>query len=280
MLSTFWYFAAILGWGAYWGFLCCLLCLTHVRQAPRWLGAAALVSAGQACTLVFPPWFYWAGRLGLEPPLTWVSPLYHPVDWTGKVLSLLVSGVVIYGLKWVTPAEVGLTGLALRSWRVVGPVVAAIATAVVYHAYAERQSFPPLWWNERLFYATVPGLVEEVFYRGVLLGLLNRGYVRRLPLPGTQTSWGGVVGVLLFALAHDLKFPSYLVASLQTGNLHVLGRAGYWGPLWHISPRDQLYYLARGTLFLWVRERTGSCWAAVGTHCLLNTCLLVGASLG
>lgn len=279
----FWYVVTTLLWGAYWGLLCLVLCLTRVRQAPRRLGAAALVCVWQACALVSLPWFYWAGLLGFEPPITWVSPLYHVVDWTSQVVSLLVSGVVVYGLKWVTPAEVGLTGLQPRSWRLVGPVVAAVATAVLLNAYFTRQSSPTLWWNERVFYTTLPGLAEEVFYRGVLLGLLGRVFARRLPLLGTQTSWGGVVGVILFALAHDLKFPSSLLASLQIGNVHSLLKLNewyYWFSLWHVSPGRQLYYLAMGTLFLWVRERTGSCWAAVGAHCLMNTCLTIGASVG
>jgi hypothetical protein len=41
------------------------------------------------------------------PPLTWVSPLYHPV-------------------KWVTPREVGLTQPRPDSWRPVGLVVALV----------------------------------------------------------------------------------------------------------------------------------------------------------
>lgn len=275
-----WYTASILLWGAYWGLLCLLLCGARLRLAPRQLGTAALVCAGYACALVFPPWFYWAGWLGIEPPATWVSPRYHPVDGTGKVVSLLLVLTLLYGVKWVTPAEAGLTTFQPRSWRPVGVVVTAVAAAFVLNAYATRASFPVLWWNERLFKATLPGLTEELFYRGVLLGLLGRVFARRLPLLGTRTSWGGVVGVLLFALAHDLKFPSYLLASLQAGNFRVLSQGACWLPLWQVSTGVQAYYLAIGTLLLWVRERTGSCWAAVGTHCVLNTCLLVGASFG
>ena len=274
----FWYGASVLLWGSCWGFLCFVLCLPRVQQAPRRLGAAALICAWHAGALVFLPWFYWAEMLGFEPPPTWVSPLYHPVDWTGQVVSLLVSGMVVYGLQWVTPAEVGLNGLQPRSWRVVGPVIAAVAVAVVLNAYFTRQGLSTLWWNERLYHSTLPALAEEVFYRGVLLGLLNQVFARRLPLLGTQTSWGGVVGVVLFALAHDLKFPSALA---QTGNFHALWGGGhYWLSLWHGSLSSQVCYLAMGTLFLWVRERTGSCWAAVGAHCLINTSLTIGASVG
>jgi membrane protease YdiL (CAAX protease family) len=277
----FWLLATILLWGAYWGLLCLVLCLPYIRQAPRRLGAAALACVGQACASVFPPWFYWARWLGFEPPTTWVSPLYHPVDWTGKVASLLVVGVVVYGLKWVTPAEAGLTKFQSGSWRPVGLVVTVVAVALVLNAYFTRQTFPLLWWNERLYYATLPGLAEELFYRGVLLGLLSRVFVRRLPLFGTRTSWGGVVGVILFAIAHELKFPSYLLASLQNGSADAIVREAYsWFSLGHVFSGNQVYYLAMGTLFLWVREWTGSCWAAVGAHCLLNTCLTIGASLG
>jgi membrane protease YdiL (CAAX protease family) len=280
MLSPlFWYAATLLLWGAYWGLWCLGLCWPRLSQAPRQLATAALVCAGQACALVLPAWFHWAEWLGFTPPLTWVSPLYHPVDGTGKVVALLLLVLVIYGLKWVTPREVGLTKPRPDSWRPVALVVALVAGGVLGNAYLTRQHVATLWWHERLYYATLPGLAEELFYRGVLLGLLGRLFARRLPLLGTRTSWAGVVGVLLFALAHQVKFPAYLLGSLQAGNYRVvLQGLSYWLPFGHVSLSEQGYYLAMGTLFLWVRERSGSCWAAVGAHCLLNASLALGTS--
>lgn len=261
-------------WGAFWGCLCLLLCLGRLRQAPRLLGKAALVCALRMSLMVAPTWYWWAKLLGLKPQIEWLIPLCPPG------FSLLWLSVVVYGLQWVNPVEVGLRGPQAGSGQVVG-VVAAVAATMVLNAYIMRQRFFMPEQSEQLFLATLPGLVEEVFYRGVLLGLLGRVFARRLPLPGTYTSWGGVVSVVLFALAHGLKSQAALMALRPANNLHVsLQGWYYWLPVWRGSVGDQLYYLALGALFLWVRERTGSVWAAAGTHCLMNSNLLLGSRLG
>lgn len=275
--SLVWYGVTMLLWGACWGFLCLFLCLGRLGRAPRQVARAALVCALRMGSTVSPPWRFWMGLLAFRPPAGWedVFAFYYPV------LSLLLMGVVVYGWRWVTPAEAGLRGWRPGSWRPVVLVVAIVAAAVVLNAYLTRESYPRLGWAGRLFYATMPGVGEEVFYRGVLLGLLGRVFARRLPLPGTRTSWGGVVSVVLFALAHGLKSQAYQMALMPSSNHHVSPQGWYyWLPLWHSSAADQLHYLAMGTLFLWVRERTGSSWAAAGTHCLMNTCLMIGAGIG
>lgn len=294
MLDTLcWYATTLLLWSAYWGWLCLLLCAGRLRKAPRLLGMAALVCALRQGIAVLPPWYAWAHLLGLASRVARINALYQPLDWaqvacwlllllsSKEVLSLLLLGGVVYGLKWVTPAEVGLRGPRPGTGPLVGLVVAAVATGVVLGAYFTRQAAPARQLPEQLFIAVLPGLAEELFYRGVLLGLLSRVFVRRLPLPGTHTSWGGVVGVVLFALAHGLKLEAYQMEHLLASNLHVSLQGWYhWRPLWHSSAADQLYYLAMGTLLLWARERTGSVWAAVGAHCLLNTAVLLRGSLG
>ncbi len=191
-----------------------------------------------------------------------------------------MSGLLVYGLKWITPAEAGLKWLQPASLRAVGPVVAAVACALFVEAYLSRHVFADLWRNEQLYYATLPGLEEELFYRGVLLGLLGRVFPRRTPLLGARTSWGGVVVALLFALGHVIKFPALLLAALQAGNsFGSLRHAYYWLPLMSFGPSDALYYLGMSALLLWVRERTGSCWAAVSAHCIMNGCLAIGHAI-
>lgn len=273
--ALFWHGTTMLLWGAYWGCLCLLLCIKCLRQAPHQLGIAALVCALRYGSIVSTPLCFWAAaQLGFQPFAEWAAVFSYPV------LPLLLMAVVVYGLRWVTPTEVGLRGVRPGSGRLAVLVVAAVAVAVTLHAYFTQQNLPKLWWSQRLFLAVLPGLTEELFYRGVLLGLLGRVFARRWPLPGARTSWGGGVGVILFALAHAWKLPAYQMGLMSATNLHVsLQGWYYWLPLWHSSAADQLHYLAMGALFLWVRERTGSVWAAVGTHCLMNASLLLGSSL-
>ena len=109
----------------------------------------------------------------------------------------------------------------------------------------------------------MPGLAEELFERGVLLGLLNHVFPRNIPFFGTRTSWSGLAGIVLFVLGHGFYF-----AYPNT----------FW-PAAHFPPGLIADKLLFGTLFLWVRERSGSCWAAVATHNLTNFSLVLGQLL-
>lgn len=267
-------------WSLLWGGLCLGLVVAKVPAATRRVGLAALACALHALALLLPPWESLAATLGFGPATGSSSP-FNTLNWTGKAVALLLSGLYAYGWRWVTPAAVGLRRPQPASLRVVGPVVVAVALGIFANAYALRQTFLPLWWHEGLYYSLVPGIEEELFYRGVLLGLLGPAFARTIPLPGTRTSWGGLVTVLLFGLGHVLKITPvyYVVNDLLLGG-HGAVRIPWWYPLLYFSPLEAVYPLAMGLLFLWVRERTGSVWAAAAAHCLLNTALTAGRMLG
>ena len=188
--STLPLFTSFLLWGFMWGFLCLVLCAARLATAPRLLGLAALACAGHACALVLPPWPVWA--LALDLPIKEPAPVsafaHPPVAWAGKMVGLLWSGLLVYGLRWVTPAEVGLRSPKPGTWGAVGPVVVLVAGALFLNTYSFRHSFTTLWLPEQVYYATLPGLEEELFYRGVLLALLSRVFPRTIWLPGTHTS--------------------------------------------------------------------------------------------
>ncbi|MGI4834239.1 MAG: CPBP family intramembrane glutamic endopeptidase [Janthinobacterium lividum] len=270
---------SLLCWALLWGGLGLGLVAAKVPAAPRRVGLVALACALHALALVL-PWQAVAATLGLAPVVT-SKPLDHSIAWAGKAAALLVSVLFIYGLRWVSPAEVGLRSPRAASLRVVGAVVGAVALAVFATAYAGRQHFLSLWWYEGLFYSLVPGMEEELFYRGVLLGLVGPVFARTIPLPSTRTSWGGLAGVLLFGLGHSLKFfPIYNAANnILMSQAHLVSRVSWWQPLLYFLLNDTAYPLLMGLLFLWVRERTGSVWAAMAAHCLLNTALTSGRML-
>ena len=261
-------------WGGFWALLCLVLCASKLAAAPRLLLLAALILALYKCALALPPWQTLAALLGFEVPAS--PPQYHPLDWTGKAVALLLTVFLIRWSGYVTPAAAGLRGLQMASLWVVGPVVSLVAALLFASASFSGHAFPTLWWHERVFHALVPGLGEELFYRGLLLGLLRPIFAQTLLLPGTRTSWGGLLTVVLFGLGHVIKFPlSYLVYGV---NWRVLAHI-WWRLVFYLPLADIGYYLLMGLLFLWVRERTGSVWAAVAAHCLINTALAIGHTI-
>jgi membrane protease YdiL (CAAX protease family) len=264
-------------WGLLWGLLCLGLCASRLFLAPRPLGWAALACGVHASLLLLPTWPVVAFLLGLHPPGSWFGPPQDPVNWLSKSVALAASLAWVYSGQRRTPDAAGLRAPAPGTLRLVGPGVLAVAIWVAVSANYERH-LPPLGtWSYYLFYGLMPGLEEEVFYRGVLVGLLAPVFARTLPLFGTRTSWGGVVGVLLFVLAHHLVVPERLFGLGVGADLERYVRA--WLSPAHFPPGAVLYEVRMGTLFLWVRERTGSCWAAVAAHCLMNGCLDLGRAL-
>jgi hypothetical protein len=274
MATTIW--AAVIFWGILWAGLCLGLCLGSWRASPRLLGWAALACAVHVYTLLLvPPWTVWAYWLGLRS-MSWFREVawQTPVNWVGKGVGVLCSLGWAYALRRTTPVAAGFVRPAAGTLRAVAPAVLVIAIALLVEAYLTRYNFLPLTTGQRLYYLTLPGLDEELFYRGALLGILTPGLARTLPLPGTRTSWGGVVGVLLFTLGHGLIFPARLFDLDVGADLWFYVRE-WWSPV-HFPLRVVLFQVGMGAFFLWVRERTGSAWAAAGIHCVMNGCIALG----
>ncbi|UOG73593.1 hypothetical protein MTX78_15850 [Hymenobacter tibetensis] len=278
MPPTIW--ATIVFWGLLWAGFCVGLCAGFWRATPRLLSWAALACVVHYYTLrLVPSWPIWAYWLHLVTTdelrqLSWPVPL----NWVGKSLGVLCSLGWVYALRRATPAAAGLVQPTPGSVRAVAPAVLVVAVGLLGEAYASRFNFLSLTAGQHLYYLTLPGLDEELFYRGALLGLLAPGLPRVLPLPGTRTSWGGVVGVLLFTLGHGLGFPDRLFELGFGADFWRYVRA-WWSPT-HFPLHTVLFQLGMGTFFLWVRERTGSAWVAAAVHCLMNGCLALGHAMG
>jgi membrane protease YdiL (CAAX protease family) len=234
----------------FWGLLCLVLCASKLKAAPRLIGLVALLYGLNDLAVMLPIWWQPLG-LGLQ------------MNWMGKLLSILFGLLVIYGWRLVSPQEVGLVKPISGSWRLVMPVVLVLALAQFTGGFFNRHHHAPPSWEAHLYELIMPGIAEELFSRGIFLGLLSRVFPRTIPFFGTRTSWGGLAGIVLFVLAHCLSF---------TGPLLLL-------PHTHFSLDKMIGVGVFGILYLWVRERSGSCWAAMAAHNLTNVGLYVGLSL-
>ena len=103
---------------------------------------------------------------------------------------------------------------------------------------------------ERLaFQATMPGLDEELFFRGLLLALLLKAFDERWSLFGAPVGPAAAAITFFFAAGHGL--------AVANGALHF----------------DLASFLITGALgfgLLWLRQRTGSLVAPILVHNLLN----------
>lgn len=131
-------------------------------------------------------------------------PLGGAWNWQGKILAMAASLVVI-ALPGFGRRETGLTLVqAPRSLKLALPVAGLYVGLFLILALI----FP----NDRLsvealtFQLTMPGLEEEVFYRGVLLVALGRAFAGRVRVLGVDWGLGAILSCVLFGLAHAFGF--------------------------------------------------------------------------
>jgi hypothetical protein len=171
----------------------CVIGLVDRRRfAPRWLAVAALLVLINDALLTR---FY---RL-LPNPLPDLER-----NWVGMGLAL-VAVLAIAALPAFGWRRVGLT-LAQAP----GSLRAAIPVALLYCGFFAALAFlfpaDPASAEETAFQLTLPGLQEEIFYRGVLLFALDRAFTGRLRFLGVDWGWGAVLSCLLFGLAHAFDY--------------------------------------------------------------------------
>jgi membrane protease YdiL (CAAX protease family) len=206
------------------------------RFAPRWLLIAALLVALNDALLTR---FY-----GLLPNL-----LDGNWNWQGKLLALAGSLTVAL-LPLFAWRRVGLT-LAQAP----GSLRAALPLVLVYCAFfvAVGLAFPDegsASAEDIAFQLTLPGLEEEIFYRGILLFALYKAFAGRVRFVGVDWGWGALLSSILFGMTHAFGFSD--------------GQFSF----------DALYMALTAfpaLIAVWVRLRTGSLLLPVLMHNFGNT---------
>lgn len=167
-------------------------------------------------------------------------------NWLGKVFEIIFA----LGFIWLHPqlnyVSVGLTSKV----RSLGLVAAVGFLAVIFQA-----TFSLLLGGEAgssaeeiAYQLTMPGLAEELGFRGVLLTLFNLSLGRPVTVLGAKVGWGLVIQALLFTLPHCIS-----------PNLHF----NWWG----------LFTFPFAIAVGWMTERSGSLLPAIITHNVGNTLL-------
>lgn len=173
-------------------------------------------------------------------------------NWQGKVLALAAS----LGVAATATFGWRRTGLTLRqesgSWRSSLPVALLYAAFFVAIAFAFDNGTPSR--EDIAFQATMPGIEEEIFYRGVLLYALDRAFVGRWRWLGVEWGWSALITSALFGLAHAFSY----------------GADGF-----AIDPMTMALTALPSLLAVWLRLRTGSLLLPVLMHNFGNTIVVL-----
>lgn len=135
-------------------------------------------------------------------------------NWTGKLLAIAAS----LALLWWRPFNPTVVGARLHQApegrRSVG--VATLVLVGLFTVIALVTTAGPVTPETLLFQATLPGLEEELFYRGILLAALDRAFPSRWRAVGVDWTWGSAVSCVAFGLAHaaNVSDGTYQIASV------------------------------------------------------------------
>jgi uncharacterized protein len=138
---------------------------------------------------------------------------------------------------------------------VVIPVVIIIDLTVL--RLAPHESFTA---EDVAYQLTMPGLVEELFYRGLLLALFDSMFAPRVTILGTKMGYGAIVTSLAFGAVHAIDVDCALRLTLS--------------PLAAVSPLISAFFAA------WIRARSGSLVIPILAHNLSNTLVTVARAIG
>lgn len=181
--------------------------------------------------------------------LTWLPRIGNDWNWTGKVLSILASSAAILVLRNKRAIDFALRLPTRGSLKPVLTVIAALVALGAGVFWATSPAGDPSF-ETHLYQSTMPGLAEELAFRGVFLGLLNAAFGRSRRVFGAKMGWGAVVTSVLFGLWHALEFDASTGLSFDPGTM--------------------LSLTAAGLVLAWLRERSGSLLAPLVFHSLVN----------
>lgn len=171
-------------------------------------------------------------------------------NWTGKLLSFGFGLTCLYGLRIASPRECGWT---LRQ------APGSLRPALLLFALIVIIETPLLWLmtpagpstiEDHLFQLTLPGLDEELMYRGILLALLDRTIPPSRTIAGAKMGWAAPATAVLFGAVHAMHINA-------DWSIHLNWMAG-------ILPG------IGGLILVWMRARTGSLLLPILLHNVMN----------
>ena len=125
-------------------------------------------------------------------------------NWQGKFLALIAT------LALAALPAFGWRRVGIRLTQAPGSLKAALPVLLLYCGFfaALALAFPsePESREEIAFQLTMPGLEEELFYRGILLFALDRAFAGRWRFLGVDWGWGAVLSSMLFGLTHAFGY--------------------------------------------------------------------------
>jgi hypothetical protein len=159
-------------------------------------------------------------------------------SWSGKMYSVFIMLLLLYLFRPVfNDYEVGLS--LQQSKGSLLPSAVIILAITLWSSFVGSKSPPGAFDPPTLIYlAVMPGLNEELVYRGILPVCLGRLFPANWNVASARIGWAIVIPTVLFGLLHGLWVDEHFKLHLEV--------------IWIRNA------LLSGFIFAWLKERTGS----------------------
>ncbi|WP_343617902.1 CPBP family intramembrane glutamic endopeptidase [Flavobacterium sp.] len=124
--------------------------------------------------------------------------------WAGKLFSLILSLVIIFSVNTTERQLIGFTNKT-NSTKQLRFGILVFLGFLLFDCIFKMILFPKgatFDLETFAFQATMPGLTEELAFRGIVFWLLDKAFEPKWNCKGIQFGWGFIIVTLLFAVAH------------------------------------------------------------------------------
>ncbi|WP_316835435.1 CPBP family intramembrane glutamic endopeptidase [Pedobacter nutrimenti] len=127
-------------------------------------------------------------------------------SWIGKILSLVMSLVIIYSVSKSTRQEIGFTTKTNSKKQLIVGLLFFFGF-LLFDFIFKMILFPKggsFDLETFAFQATLPGLTEELAFRGISLWLLEKAFPPKWTFKGLKFGWGFIIVTVLFGVVHGV----------------------------------------------------------------------------
>lgn len=125
-------------------------------------------------------------------------------NWSGKILSLVLSLIVIFSVSKEERIEIGFTTQTNSKSQLKFGLLFFLGFTL-FDIVFKLILFPKggtFNLQTFLFQATMPGLTEEIAFRGISLWFLNKAFAPKWNYRGIKFGWAFVIVTILFGVLH------------------------------------------------------------------------------
>ena len=126
--------------------------------------------------------------------------------WISKILSLLLSLIIIFTINKKDREEIGFTSKTNNKKQLKFGILVFLGF-LLFDFVFKLILFPKggsFDLETFAFQSTLPGLTEEIAYRGIQLWMLDKAFPAKWNFKGIKFGWGFIIVTVLFGVAHGI----------------------------------------------------------------------------